>query len=165
MAINYSLWRDQQLGGFASLNTTSHIILQQEQVMLDFLATCPDINWCWQSDESKFKQICSELYTLNDNNYTGIILFGNSLMHLTTSQLISKIKTIVNNVDYAYIGINRFQLGEYDLGISLPEDIGDSIDIIMKLIHPKFKRLFTHPDVDGNHMVAAHPMDCYGLCK
>lgn len=165
MLPTYSSWRDRQLSGFVSLKPTSPIILHQEQVMLDFLASCPNINWCWQGDESNFKQICSELYSLNNKNYNGVILFGKSLMHLTTSQLIDKIKMIINDVEYAYIGINRYQLGDYDLEISLPDDIGDSIDVIMKLIHPKFKRLYTHSDVDGNHMVAAHPMDCYGLCK
>lgn len=165
MGINYSVWRDQQLGGLVSNDTTSHIILQQEKTMLDFLANCPTIKWNWQGDDTKFKQICSKLHNLDNVDYQGVILFGESLTKLTTSQLVSKVKTIIDNVDYAYVGINRFELIAHDLPISLPDDIEHSIDIIMNLIHPKFKRLRSYPEVDGNHMVAAHPMDCYQLCK
>jgi hypothetical protein len=159
------MWRDQQLNGFVSLGSNHTVILQQEQVMLNFLSSCPPIRWCWQGNNSKFKQICSDRHTLDNDHYQGVILFGESLARLTTSQLVNKIKLAIDQVDYAYVGINRFELIAHDLPISLPDSMEQSIDEVMKLAHPKFKRLHSYAEVDGNHLVAAHPMDCYKLCK
>ena len=53
----------------------------------------------------------------------------------------------------------------HDINLALPDDIADSLDVIMKHCNPRFERLHRFEKVDANHMVAAHPRDCYGLWK
>lgn len=162
MSINYSLWRDQQIRGSSD---NSVIILQQEQIMLDFLASCPGAVWKWCGDNTSFKELCSNLFKISDTNFNSIIIFGEVLTHLTTSQLTKQVSELISSVKYAYVGINRYEIKQHDLSYELPDRIDDSIDTIMKSIDPRFTRLHTFNEVDGNNMVAAHPMDCYGLCK
>jgi hypothetical protein len=61
--------------------------------------------------------------------------------------------------------VNRYTFSCHDLPFELPDLIEHSLDKIVNYCDPKFQRLHTFPEVDGNHMVAAHPLDCYGLCK
>jgi len=134
--------------------------------MLDFLLQHPDVRWKWSSGHNSFYNICDQKVTLSDSDYTGVILFGARLFGKSSGELVEYIRDQIKNVDYAYVGINRYTiLGGHDIDIPLPDDIGESIDCIMHYCNPKFKRLHRFKDVDGNHMVAAHPMDCYGLCK
>lgn len=161
--INHSRWRDQQLNSFAK--TTDNVILEQEQVMLDFVTSVPNITWRWLGNNTKFKNFCQTKIKLSDSNYQGVIIFGGLLNNMTSNKLIANVKRLVGNLDYAYVGINRYEVGEHDVDIDLPDTIEDSLDLIMKQCHPGFFRLHTFKHVDGNHMIAAHPMDCYGLCK
>ena len=84
---------------------------------------------------------------------------------MTTKNLIIKIREITQDVSYAYVAINRYEITLHDLDFELPNSIEDSLDTVMKYCDTQFERLHTFDQVDGNHMVAAHPMDCYGLCK
>ena len=162
MSVNHNLWRDQQLQGFKKL-ANSTPILEQELVMLNFVKQYPKVIWRWLAPQTKFKELSN--LNLSNTNYTGVIVFGPIIENLTSSQLVNKIKQLTNNVKYAYIGINRYQVIANDLEILLPDNIADSLDIIMNYCNPLFKRLHTFKQVDGNHMVAAHPMDCYVLCQ
>ena len=157
-------WRDRQLTSFTqfSLNNT---ILEQEQIMLDFMSRCGNVSWRWAGTNSRFKTICSSQYKISNSNYKGIIIFGASISNLSTGELIKTIGNLIQPVDYAYVAVNRYQLTQHDLPFELLDSIADSLDIIMNHCHPKFQRLHTFAEVDGDHMVAAHPMDCYGLCK
>lgn len=157
-------WRDQQLKNFAGVG--ADVILEQEQVMLDFVSQYPDVRWKWMGDHSSFYNICNQHISITDNEHTGIILFNSGLFGKSSGELVEYIRDQTKNVDYAYVGINRYTiLGGHDIDIPLPDDIGESIDCIMHYCDPKFKRLYRFNDVDGNHMVAVHPMDCYGLCR
>jgi hypothetical protein len=164
MNFNHNLWRDQQLNGFKNLANT-RTILQQESVMLNFVKTCTDVAWRWAAPDTKFKKICQEHIIINDNKYTGVIIFGPVLSHQTTQSLVNTIDNLTSICDYAYVAVNRYEVLGHDLEIALPNSIDDSLDTIMHYCNSKFKRLHTFDQVDGNHMVAAHPMDCYGLCK
>lgn len=164
MTVNHDRWRDQQLGGFKNLSG-SHTILEQESVMLNFVKTYPNVVWKWVAPNTKFKKICQKHITINDTNYNGVIIFGTVLDKQSSQSLITAIKKIIDLCDYAYVAINRYEIIQHDLDIELPDRIDDSIDVIMSLCNTKFKRLHTFDQIDGNHMVVAHPMDCYGLCK
>ena len=98
-------------------------------------------------------------------DYKGIIIFDKTISNVSTSKLVTIISNLIQPVDYAYVAINRYQLTCHDLPFDLPDSIADSLDTIMNYCHPKFQRLHSFNEVDGDHMVGAHPMDCYGLCK
>lgn len=164
MIINSDLWRDQQLNGFKNLSGTEPV-LEQELVMLNFVKTYSDAVWRWVAPNSKFKEICQKNISINNTDYNGIIIFGPPLDQKTTQSLVNSIKQLTNECDYAYVAINRYKVIRHDLNIALPDKIDSSLDVIMNYCNVKFKRLHTFDQVDGNHMVAAHPMDCYGLCK
>jgi hypothetical protein len=162
--ISTQRWRDRQLSSFNKFSQNT-LILKQEQLMLDFISSCGDIGWRWHGDNNQFRNICEENHTICTTEYQGIIIFGIVLNGHSTRSLITHIRNLIENVNYAYVGINRYTLTKHDLPIELPDKIDDSLDTIMTYCHPKFQRLYTFPEVDGNHMIAAHPMDCYGLCK
>jgi hypothetical protein len=164
MIINGNLWRDQQLNGFKNLSGTN-TLLEQESVMLNFVKTYSDVVWRWLAPSSKFKEICQKHININNTDYNGIIIFGATLGQKTTQSLVTSIRQLTNKCDYAYVAINRYQVIRHDLNIALPDKIDSSLDVIMNYCNSRFQRLHTFDQVDGNHMVAAHPMDCYGLCK
>jgi hypothetical protein len=157
-------WRDLQLAGFNSFSPGT-TILEQEQIMIKFMSSCGDISWRWAGTSSQLKNICSNRYKISDLDYKGIIIFGKTISNVSTSELVTIISNLIQPVDYAYVAINRYQLTRHDLSFDLPDSIADSLDTIMKYCHPKFQRLHSFIEVDGDHMVGAHPMDCYGLCK
>jgi hypothetical protein len=161
--IDHAQWRDLQLNSFNKASDSS--ILLQEKVMLDWVTKYPNIVWKWAGNNTKFKTICQSLITVSDADYRGVIVFGQALNQLTTSQLIKKVQSLIATVDYAYVGINRYEVVQHDLELELPDSIESSLDLIMSMCHPDFVRLYQFSQVDGNHLVAAHPMDCYGLCK
>jgi tetrahydromethanopterin S-methyltransferase subunit B len=164
MTVNHNLWRDQQLRGFKNLSAIS-LILEQEQVMLNFVKTYPDVTWQWLAPDTEFKKYCQQHISISDTEHNGIIVFGPVLNKQTTLSLITTIKKLTSKCDYAYVAINRYEVIHHDLDTVLPDRIDDSLDTIMHRCDPKFKRLHTFDNVDGNHMVGAHPMDCYGLCR
>jgi hypothetical protein len=161
--IDHSRWRDQQLTGFSRL--AGNAILAQEQLMLDFVTQYPDVSWEWAGNNTNFKNICRNYINIDNAVTQGIIIFGKFLNQMTSRSLIDKLTTAIYNFNYVYVAINRYELVVHDLEFDLPDEIEASIDTIMIHCHPGFKRLHTFDQVDGNHMVAAHPMDCYGLCK
>jgi hypothetical protein len=163
LTINYNTWRDQQLGSFADVR--SDAILAQELTMLNFVKMQGHIKWKWLGDNTKFKTICQQQISIADENAQGVILFGKRLNQLTTTNLISMITKTTHDFDYAYVAINRYEVTSHDYDLVLPNSIADSLDLLMTQCNPGFRRLCTFEQVDGNHMVAAHPMDCYGLCK
>jgi hypothetical protein len=160
--INYNRWRDQQLSGFASI-FKQPILLEQESRMLEFVNSCPDVVWHWHAPTNGFWKICQEQIKLGPG--TAAIVFGPILDNLTTGQLVDQIKDLVGNKDYAYVAVNRYEVTDNNLPLSLPDSIEDSLDIIMQQADVRFKRLHTYAQVDGEHMVAVHPMDCYTICK
>jgi hypothetical protein len=156
-------WRDQQLTG---LNLSSNFsVLEQEQVMISFVQQFPNVVWRWLGDDTAFKNICKKIIKIDDENYNGVIIFGKELESMTTSTLKSKILDLTSDTEYAYVSINRYFITKNDLDLELPDEIDDSLDVIMNHINKKFKRLHKFPTVTGHQMVAAHPMDCYGLCS
>jgi hypothetical protein len=163
LTVDHDRWRDQQLAGFTG--TRSMAILAQEKVMLDFVKTHKNICWKWAGNNTNFKNICQQQFCISDDNAQGVILFGKEFHQMTTKNLITKIREIIQNFDYVYVAINRYEVILHDLDFELPDQIEDSLDAIMKYCDAGFNRLHTFDLVDGNHMVAAHPMDCYGLCK
>jgi hypothetical protein len=166
MNINQNMWRDQQLSGFAGLDNADSLLLTQEKIMLDHVTQYPDVVWKWLAPDTRFKQICQKQIQISDTDSTGVIMFNLDLQYVnTTKNLVDKIRQSIENVQHAYVGINRYQIATHDLDIELADDIGDCLDAIMTYCHPDFKRLHKFDHVDGNHMVYAHPMDCYVLCK
>lgn len=164
--INQDRWRDQQLSGFSNTGDSGSILLAQEKIMLDWVQQYPDVKWKWVAPETKFKKICQGLMQIADDDCNGLIMFNLNLQYVETSKnLVDKIRNAIETVDYAYVGINRYQLAINNLDLELPDSIADSLDVIMQYCDPRFKRLHTFDQVDGNHMVYAHPMDCYVLCK
>jgi hypothetical protein len=161
--VDHDRWRDQQLAGFAGTKSTD--ILAQEQVMLDFVKSHNNVCWKWLGNNTNFKSICQQQFCINDNRPQGVILFGKQLHNMTTRNLVTKVREIIQNFDYAYVAVNRYEVISHDLDFGLPDCIADSLDTVMKYCDARFNRLYTFDRVDGNHMVAAHPMDCYGLCK
>jgi len=160
--IDYDRWRDQQIFGFNLL--AKDVVLAQEQVMLNFVMKYNNIAWKWMGDNTNFKSICGQYINISDDAQ-GIIIFGQSIGRTTTQSLINRLTTLLKNFDYAYVGINRYELVKHDLDFNLPDSIEESLDKIMHYCDTRFQRLHTFKQVDGNHMVLAHPMDCYGLCK
>jgi hypothetical protein len=163
MTVDHNSWRDQQLNGFKNLSSLN-TILEQELVMLNFVKSYPDAIWRWMAPDTQFKKICQEHISINNVDYNGLILFGPALLQQTTYSLVATIRKLASGCDYAYVAINRYEIIQHNLNFDLPNDIADSLDNIMSYCTPQFKRLHTFDQVDGNHMVAAHPMDCYGLC-
>lgn len=157
-------WRDRQIGSFLNL-TGQPTLLTQERIVLDFLKKHKGVRWKWLGDTSKFKTYCGNEIDIVSENHNGIIIFGKILNNLTTKNLVDLIVKLTNGIDYIYVGINRYEIISHTLPFDLPNDIGDSLDVIMRHANPKFKRLHTFPEVTGELMVAAHPMDCYTICK
>lgn len=156
------IWRDQQLNSFLNLKNQP-VILKQEKVMLAFVEQFPDVIWKWQAPKSQFYNLCSKKIRLSDRDYDGLILFGLPL--LDTKNLVEQIKVMIQPVKYAYVAINRYMISTHNLELELPDDIGESIDVIMQHLDSRFCRLAKFDEVDGNHLVFSHPMDCYRLCK
>lgn len=161
--VDIDRWRDQQLSGFKSASKDA--ILEQEKVMLDFVTQFSNTKWLWQGNQTNFRKICDQHITIDNIDYQGVILFGSRTSGLSTNQLVERIQELTHNVDFAYVGINRYSITKHDIDIALPDSIADSLDVIMNYCNPKFTRLHSFEHVDGNHMVAAHPRDCYGLCR
>ena len=161
--IDHDRWRDQQLFGFNL--STKNAVLAQEQVMLNFVTRFPGVAWKWLGNNTNFKNICSQYINIVDESARGVIIFGQSIGRLTSNELTNRLTKLLENFDYAYVGINRYELFMHDLNFDLPDSIEESLDKIMHHCNARFQRLHTFDQVDGNHMVAAHPMDCYGLCK
>lgn len=155
-------WRDQQLNSVTSFDS-DEIVLEQEMLLLDFVTDKQNVVWRWHAPDSKFKKICAKRIRLSDTDYNGVIFFG--FPNCNTETLIRAIRLAIESVDFAYVGINRYQVRTHNLPIDLPDSIEQSLDCLLEHCHPKFKRLHTFPEVDGNHLVFSHPMDCYGLCK
>ena len=157
-------WRDYQLRGF--INSDSDAILEQEKLMLDFVSQYPDIFWRWQAEKNSFYDLCRRKINLdNEIYYNGIIIFGSELAGLSTRMMVAKITNLIHNVKVAYVAINRYNITQHDIDLVLPDSIADSLDAIINLCDSGFKRLHSFKEVDGNHMIGAHPMDCYGLCR
>jgi hypothetical protein len=161
--VDHDRWRDQQLAGF--LGTTDRDILAQEKVMLDFVKSHKDICWKWLGNNTNFKTICQQEFCIDDSNAQGVIVFGKQLHQMTTKNLITKLREIIQGFEYAYVAVNRYEVISHDFDLELPDTIEGSLDAVMKHCDSRFNRLYTFAQVDGNHMVAAHPMDCYGLCR
>lgn len=161
--LDHDSWRDRQLNGFSLVESNS--ILAQEKVMLDFVTSQKSVSWCWMGNNTNFKSICRQHIVIDNENAQGLIIYGKQLINLTTAQLITKLKKIIQNYSYVYAAIDRYEIIKHDLDLELPDSMSQTLDLIMTQCHPRFKRLCTFDEVDGNHMVAAHPMDCYGLCK
>lgn len=161
--LDHDRWRDQQLSGFLSAKPTD--ILAQEQVMLDFVKSHGNVCWKWLGNNTNFKSICQQKFCISETDAQGVILFGKQLHQMTTKNLITKIRTTIQDFDYAYVAVNRYEVIAHDLDFELPDRIEDSLDTVMHYCDGRFSRLHTFEQVDGNHLVAAHPMDCYGLCK
>jgi hypothetical protein len=164
--INYIKWRDQQIGSFSG-HDNKQTLLAQEKVMLDFICQFPHVRWCWAGDNNNFKLICADLVQIatKTDECDGIILYGNLLHGLMVKDFVAKVKKLIFGKQYVYLGVNRYEIIGHDFARYLPESIEDSIDFIVKNINPDFRRLARFPQVDGNHMVFAHPMDCFGICK
>lgn len=160
--INYNRWRDQQLSGFASI-FNQPVLLEQESQMLKFVESCPGVVWRWIAPITQFRSICEQRIQLGSG--TGVIVFGPILDNLTSGQLICRVRELIQGMDHAYIAINRYEVIGHDLSFELPDLIEDSLDLMMSQADSRFRRLCTYPAVDGEHMVAAHPMDCYTICK
>ena len=152
-------WRDRQLTGF----NLAHAVLQQEKNMLDFMLQCGIKQWRWCGDNNNLKSLCAQQYELVDHNCQGVIIFGQLVNNLSSSLLCKQVRDLINNVEHAYLGINRYNISHHDLEFELPDSIEQSLDKIVKFCNTRFYRLHSFPHVDGNHMVGSHPMDCYGL--
>jgi hypothetical protein len=157
-------WRDRQINGLVELHNQP-VLLAQEQYLMEFLNQNPDVTWNWQGDNSKFKQLCYEHHNFNSTQYNGVVAFGSLFYNLSSRQLVDKIHKLTQGLDFAYIGINRYFIEKHDIDIELPDDLGHSIDTIMHYCNTEFKRVHRFPVVTGTQMVAAHPMDCYTLCR
>lgn len=160
--INHNRWRDQQLSGFSSI-FKQPVLLEQESRMLEFVQSCPAVVWRWIAPITGFRAICQEHVQLGSG--PGVIVFGPILDNLTTGQLVRRVQELTQGMDWAYVAVNRYEVTQHDMPFDLPDSIEDSLDLIMQQANPKFQRLYTYSAVDGEHMVAAHPMDCYTLCK
>lgn len=158
--INYNNWRDLQIS-----NINKNGILVQEQNMLSFVSSIPNVVWNWYGDNTKFKNLCQQFISLSNVKYNGAIIFGEILTNVTSKSLSRIVTDLIKDVNFAYVGINRYEIIKHDLPFDLPDDLGDSIDKIMNHIHPKFERLHKFDEVTGRKMVYVHPMDCYKLCK
>lgn len=156
-------WRDRQIHGFNLQQIPT--ILAQEKIMLDFMDSCGPITWQWHGDNNNLKNICSKHYTIACDGCQGIVIFGSILYGKSTADFCSYIQDLICDFDCVYLGVNRYTFSCHDLPFELPDLIEHSLDKIVNHCDPKFQRLYTFPEVDGNHMVAAHPLDCYGLCK
>jgi hypothetical protein len=162
MSVDPGRWRDLQISNFKGLKDTE-VVLEQEKFMLDFCTSLPDVKWCWQAPISDFYRLCNQKLQLVLENYNGIILFGLPICDSKT--LVEHVSAAIKNIEFAYVGINRYSVRNQDLDPRLPDSIEDSLDLMIKYCDPRFKRLHTFQEVDGNHMVFSHPMDCYILCK
>lgn len=157
-------WRDRQVLSFCDYKQDA--VLEQEKLMLDFVCQFPDVHWSWRAEKGLFYDICSKHVNIDKQaNSDGVIVFGNGIAVTSTGTLVRRIRNLVQNISVAYVGINRFVISEHNLDFELPDSMTQSLDLIMKHCDPGFKRLQTFDRVDGDHMVYAHPMDCYGLCK
>jgi len=161
--IDHDRWRDQQLSGFAGI--TANNLLKQEQVMLNFVKSHKNVCWKWLGNNTNFKSICQQQFCINNDTAQGVIIFGKKLLGITTKNLVTQVRQMIQGFDYAYVAVNRYEVMAHDFELELPDDIGHALDAVMKYCDPGFTRLHTFDQVDGNHMVAAHPMDCYGLCR
>lgn len=163
--IDYTRWRDQQLQGLSCVFNQPPV-LAQERVMLDFVLGQPCDQWRWFGTHNSFKDLVAQLVTLTDSAQApGVIVFGMVLECARLSQFRQRIHSLIDQVDFAYVAVNRYTIIHNDMAMDLPDSMEQSLDLIMTSIDPRFRRLATFDQVDGAHMVAAHGMDCYGLCK
>ena len=161
---DFDTWRDRQVLSFCDYKQDA--VLAQEKVMLDFVSQFPDVHWSWRAEKGLFYDICKEQVNIDkQDNSNGVIVFGNGIALTSTGTLVRRIRNLVQNISVAYVGINRFAISEHNLDFKLPDSIEQSLDLIMKYCNPGFKRLHTFDRVDGDHMIFAHPMDSYGLCR
>lgn len=163
--MNYhDIWRDRQINGFENL-AASNVVLEQEQVMLNFVTKFKQARWRWIAPKTQFFQICQQHIQITECDSNAVVVFGPELSDIDTVTLVNRIKNFTEGVDYAYVAINRYSITRNTLNIDLPDSIEQTMDSIVALANPKFARLASFENVDGNHMVFSHPMDCFGLCK
>lgn len=163
--MNYhDTWRDRQINNFKNL-TAGNVLLKQEKIMLDFVTKFTQARWRWVAPETEFFKICQQHIQITDSNSNAVVVFGPELSDIDTATLVNRIRNFTDDVDYAYIAINRYSITRNTLNIDLPDSIEQSLDSLVTLANPNFSRLASFENVDGNHMVFSHPMDCFGLCK
>lgn len=155
-------WRDRQLNGFKL--SAPDTILEQEKVMLDYIEKSGISQWKWDGDQNSFKEIFQKNYVIA-NDAPGIIIFGQKFFGLSTGEICTYIQNAIQNKQAAYVAINRYFISCHNLPFVLNDNLSTALDQVMTYCNPQFKRLHTFDHVDGAHMVAAHPMDCYGLCR
>jgi hypothetical protein len=162
--MNLEKWRDTQIDSFTNL-TGQTVILEQELVMLNFVTQFADARWTWLAPHNKFYDICKQHINIVDHDHSAVIAFVPAISGINPFELVQKITDLTLTVKYAYIAVNRYFIKSTAPDCNLPDSIEDSLDILLSRCNPNFKRLANFKEVDGNHMVFAHPMDCYGLCK
>jgi hypothetical protein len=152
-------WRDRQINGFNMV--PYNVVLEQEQVMLDFIEKTGIKQWQWLSEDTNFKKIFQTKYSISASA-PGVIIFGNCLRDLSSAELIQFIRNQISGKSAAYVALNRYLIQCHNLPFVLDDKLETSLDQIMSYCDQRLTRLHSFDQVDGNHMIAAHPLDCYG---
>lgn len=145
-------WRNKQVGSN---------LLSQEIACLDFLQKHPTVTWTWLGTQGYFFDYCLDKIRV-DTNANGIVAINHG-MNASPKQLIHIIDSLLTDeIQCAYFAFNRFAIKPMnDLGLDYPDDIGDTIDLILSHCQKPLARLYHASEVDGRHFVGVHGLDVF----
>lgn len=147
-------WRDRQLNQQLSW---------QEHVCYQYLRSHPGVNWQWASNEpDNFYHYCCSQLTVDQPCANGLVII-NYPVQQTVKNFVSVVQSLItDNIEQIYMAINRYDFDpKNDLNIEYPDSLAQSIDLISKLCHAGFQRLYSPLQADGKHFVGAHGLDVY----
>jgi hypothetical protein len=146
-------WRNKQLG---------NRIASQEIKCFNWLNKFPNITWAWYGVQGNFFNFCKENLQIANKGNDGLIII-NYPTRVSPGDFVHAINLLsTNNIQAAYLAVNRFEFKALnDLNIDYPDDVGDSLDLIVKHCNLPFERLNNPVEVDGMHFVGAHGLDVF----
>ena len=157
-------WRDKQLTA-ANLDL-SISVLEQEAVCIKYLLDndCKKLLFIGHPLYSDaYEQIINEMFAVTDIDYDSLYITGKIFEYDTLSSIKKYIKSKLHrNIKNVVVCINRFALIKDDES-SVVDDLAETIELNIKTVDNRFKRLYDPLEVSGKYLVFAHAQDIYGF--
>ena len=157
-------WRDKQLAA-ANLDL-SITVLEQEAVCIKYLLDndCKKLLFIGHPLYSDaYEQIINEMFAVTDIDYDSLYITGNIFRYDSLSSIKKYIKSkLHSNIKNVVVGINRFALIKDDESLVV-DDLAETIELNIKMVDNRFKRLYDPLEVSGKYLVFAHAQDIFGF--
>lgn len=157
-------WRDKQLTA-ANLDL-SITVLEQEAICIKYLLDndCKKLLFIGHPLYSDaYEQLINQLFTTTDVDYDSLYITGKLFEYDSLSSIKRYIKSkLHSNIKNVVVGINRFALID-DKESFIVDDLAETIELNIKMVDNRFKRLYDPIEVSGKYLVFAHAQDIFGF--